>query len=355
MMQIPSLITDFDFELPPELEAKEPPEARGLRRDDVRLMLSYISDDRIHHRRFVEIVDTLEAGDLLVINTSGTMPAALKVDRVDGLPLELHVSTRLANDLWVVEFRRDDGQHNQPFSDVDVDDLFILPSGASTRIVRPYHGHGHATRQRLWVAQFDLSESLPAYLQRHGFPIRYQYVQQAWPISYYQTVYATEMGSAEMPSAGRAFTTEIITRLAAKGVAIVPLILHAGVASLEHDEVPYAEYYRVPETTAQLLNHTRRQGGRVVAVGTTVVRALETVTDAYGTHAGEGWTERIITPEQPLLAVDAMLTGLHEPRASHLAMLEALAGRHHLHQTYQAALEEGYLWHEFGDLHLILP
>jgi S-adenosylmethionine:tRNA ribosyltransferase-isomerase len=164
------------------------------------------------------------------------------------------------------------------------------------------------------------------------------------------------MGSAEMPSAGRAFTPELITRLVAQSVQIAPLILHTGVASLEDHEPPYEEFYRVPTATAQIVTAARQAHKRIIAVGTTVIRALETVTDAEGvTHPGEGWTSVIITPKRGIHAVNGMLTGLHEPRATHLAMLEALTGREHLHITYQEALEHNYLWHEFGDLHLILP
>jgi S-adenosylmethionine:tRNA ribosyltransferase-isomerase len=159
-----------------------------------------------------------------------------------------------------------------------------------------------------------------------------------------------------MPSAGRAFTPQLITRLVAKGVQIAPLILHTGVASLEEHEPPYEEFYRVPLDTARLVNAARAAGRRVIAVGTTVVRALETVTDAEGvTHPGEGWTRLVITPERGLRAVNGLLTGLHEPEASHLAMLQALAGLEHLEITYAEALKQGYLWHEFGDLHLMLP
>jgi S-adenosylmethionine:tRNA ribosyltransferase-isomerase len=208
----------------------------------------------------------------------------------------------------------------------------------------------------LWLATLDLPGPLDDYLAQYGFPIRYKYVKQAWPSEYYQTVYATEPGSAEMPSAGRAFTPELLTRLVAKGIQIAPLILHTGVASLEKHEPPYEEFYHVPLETARLVNATHAAGKRVIAVGTTVVRALETVTDAEGViHPGEGWTRLVITPERGLRAVNGLLTGLHEPEASHLAMLQALAGLEHLEVTYAEALKQGYLWHEFGDLHLILP
>jgi S-adenosylmethionine:tRNA ribosyltransferase-isomerase len=142
----------------------------------------------------------------------------------------------------------------------------------------------------------------------------------------------------------------------ARGVQVAPLLLHTGVASLESHEPPYAEFYRVPAATARAVNGARAAGRRVVAVGTTAVRALETVTEQSGVaHPGEGWTDLVITPERGLRAVDGLLTGLHEPRATHLAMLAALCGAGHLRRTYGEALRHGYLWHEFGDLHLILP
>ncbi len=164
------------------------------------------------------------------------------------------------------------------------------------------------------------------------------------------------MGSAEMPSAGRPFTPELLTQLMARGVHVVPLILHTGVASPEGHEPPYEEFYRVPVEAARTVNMARTAGKRVVAVGTTVVRALETVADGEGAvHPGQGWTRLVITPQRGLRVVDGLLTGLHEPRITHLAMLEALTGPYHLQVAYAEAIQRGYLWHEFGDLHLILP
>ena len=390
----------LDFELPAHLSASEPPEARGLARDEVRLMVSHRSGDTVEHTRFRQIGDYLTPGDVLVINTSGTLNAALTATRADGEPLELHLSTRLPGGLWVVEARRRAGPSTQPFFHAHAGETLRLPGGATATLHAPYrlpapvsNGRGNpggypgqaqglplptpvpngggtpggypgqapglrlpADRVRLWVAGLSLPRPCETYLAEYGFPIRYSYVKQGWPLSYYQTVYATEPGSAEMPSAGRAFTTELVTRLVAQGVQVMPLVLHTGVASLEEHEPPYEEYYRVPPTTAQVVNQARAARRRVIAVGTTVVRALETVTDAEGvTGPGEGWTRLVITPERGLRAVNGLLTGLHEPRATHLAMLEALAGLGHLQVTYAAALAEGYLWHEFGDLHLILP
>jgi S-adenosylmethionine:tRNA ribosyltransferase-isomerase len=348
----------LDFTLPPQLEASEPPEARGLARDEVRLMISYQSDDRIVHTRFHDLPDFLQVGDVVVINTSGTLNAALNALAEDDTPFELHLSTHLPADLWVVEVRQISEHSTRPYSIAQPGMVFRLPGGGRARLLTPRNplertSPGHT---RLWIAALDLPDETRQYLEQHGFPIRYSYIRESWPPSYYQTVYVTEMGSAEMPSAGRAFTPELITRLIVKGVQIVPLILHTGVASLEEHEPPYEEYYRVPVQTAEALNTARRANRRIIAVGTTVVRALETVTDTHRiTHPGEGWTEVIVSPRRGIRAVKGMLTGLHEPRATHLAMLEALASREHLQIAYQEALAEGYLWHEFGDLHLILP
>lgn len=355
----------LDFQLPRELEASEPPEARGLARDEVRLMVSRRADNHIVHTQFHALPDFLEPGDVLVINTSGTMNAALNATRANGMAVELHLSTHLPADLWIVEVRQPDGTSTKPFYETVSGETLQLPGGGLAMLHVPYlHNRrdlpdGSSTPARLWIATLQLPDELHDYLADYGFPIRYSYVHQGWPNSYYQTVYVTEMGSAEMPSAGRGFTPELITRLVAKGVHVVPLLLHTGVASLESHEPPYEEYYRVPAETARVLNEARSQGRRIIAVGTTVVRALETVTfdegGRYVTHPGEGWTRVIVTPQRGIHAVYAMLTGLHEPHASHLAMLEALAGREHMQITYAAALAGRYLWHEFGDLHLILP
>jgi len=390
-------LTILDFDLPAELEASEPPEARGFARDEVRLMVSYRSDNRVVHTQFRNIADVLGAGDLLVINTSGTLNAALPATRKDGTALELHLSTHLPADVWIVEIRQPDGTATKPFYNAKAGETLHLPGGAAVTLHAPYFhdgrdqsgpyeesgytqtgktgqqraDHGQAEQgqvlplrlkskaghpNRLWIATLNLPDTLENYLAQYGFPIRYGYVKQDWPTSYYQNVYTTEMGSAEMPSAGRAFTAELITHMVARGIQFAPLILHTGVASLEEHEPPYEEFYRVPLETAHRVNDARRLGKRIIAVGTTVVRALETVTDTEGTtHPGEGWTRLVITPQRGIFAVNGLLTGLHEPQASHLSMLEALTGLEHLQVTYAEALRERYLWHEFGDLHLILP
>ncbi|MDQ3898022.1 MAG: S-adenosylmethionine:tRNA ribosyltransferase-isomerase [Actinomycetota bacterium] len=338
------------FELPHELEAHEPPEARGLTRDDVRMLVSRPGAAPVH-ARFRDLPTILEPGDLLVINTSATLPASLDAVRADGSEVELHLSTPLPAGLWTVELRRPARPGTLPFrADVSGETL-TLPGGGRVELLARYPGSG-----RLWVAVLHLPSAVQDYLAAHGRPIRYGHVDRDWPLAAYQTVYANEPGSAEMPSAGRAFTSDLITALVARGIGVSPIVLHAGVGSLETGELPAPEPFRVPATTAERVNATRASGRRVIAVGTTVVRALETVGDAAGVaHPGEGWTELIVTAERGVRVVDGLLTGWHEPAASHLLMLEAVAGRQLLDDAYRAALAGGYLWHEFGDLHLLLP
>jgi S-adenosylmethionine:tRNA ribosyltransferase-isomerase len=343
----------FDFTLHPELEAHNPPEARGLARDDVRLMVSRITDDSVTHARFRDIIDFLRTDDVLVINTSATINAALEARTVDGTPLEMHLSTRLSPDEWVIELRAPGENGTTPYLGAAPGDRILLPAGGAATLEAP---HSRSGPSRLWRATLSLPAPLPRYLAEHGFPIRYGYVRERWPLEYYQTVFTTEAGSAEMPSAGRAFTPELITRLVANGVEIVPLLLHTGVASLEEGEEPYAEYYRVTDESARRITAARAASRRIIAAGTTVVRTLETVTDADGvTHAGEGWTDVVVTPSRPVRGVNGLLTGFHEPRASHLLMLAAIAGCGHLRVAYAEAIRHRYLWHEFGDLHLVLP
>jgi S-adenosylmethionine:tRNA ribosyltransferase-isomerase len=346
----------LDFTLPPELEATEPPEARGLERDEVRLLVSHVRENRVEHARFRDLPRYLQAGDVLVLNTSATRPAALHATRADGTPLELHLSTYLPSGYWTVEPRLPDPQGSRRHTGIISGEALALPGGASATLNAPYGELAPGAVPRLWLAKLVLPTPVDDYLAQYGFPIRYGYVPGSWPVSAYQTVYATEPGSAEMPSAGRPFTRALLDTLAARGVGIATLVLHTGVASLEDHEPPYPEEYRVPAETARLVNEARAAGHNVVAVGTTDVRALETVADPDGTvHSGAGWTDLLVTPERGLRTVTALLTGLHEPCASHLAMLEALAGREHLRLAYAEALRGRYLWHEFGDLHLLLP
>jgi S-adenosylmethionine:tRNA ribosyltransferase-isomerase len=329
------------------LEAHEPPEVRGDGRDDVALLVATRHDGRLVHARFRDLPRFLSAGDLIVVNSSRTLPAALAA-RLDGRNIELRLSTPADGNHWVVELRTETGR---PFRRPPAGARLELPGDAHAELLAPFAGS-----DRLAVARVEVGRPLEEYLALHGRPIRYDYVPDAWPIEAYQTVFALEPGSAEMPSAARPFTAELVTELVARGVLVAPITLHTGVSSPELGEPPYPERYRVPETTARLVNAVRAWGGQVVAVGTTVVRALETVAAEDGTvAAGEGSTSLVVTPERGVRAVDGLLTGWHEPQASHLQMLEAVAGRELLERSYCAAAGRGYRWHEFGDVHLILP
>lgn len=350
------LDSGLPFALPHELEAHEPPEARGLARDQVRLLVSRLERDALVHARFTELAGFLRRGDLLVVNASATINAALPATRSNGEAVVLHLSQRLPSGMWAVELRRPGDTGTRPLLDAAVGEVVSLPESATARLVAPYGAVRNDGGVRLWVARLDVAEPLDAYVARVGSPIRYGYVPRAWPLSYYQTIFAREPGSAEMPSAARPFTARVLAALARRGVRVAPIVLHTGVSSLEEHEPPYAERYRVTTATARAVNETRAAGGRVIAVGTTAVRALETVASADGfVEPGEGWTDVVIDPERGVYVVDGLLTGFHEPRASHLALLAAIAGRDHLARAYASALEAGYLWHEFGDVHLLLP
>jgi S-adenosylmethionine:tRNA ribosyltransferase-isomerase len=326
--------------------AVAPPEALGRSRADVALLVATRAGDGLAAARFTDLPRLLRPGDLLVVNTSATVPAALPAV-LDGAAVRLHLSAPAGGDRWVVEVRT---AELGPLRPAPVGARLELPAGGRARLLGAYRGS-----DRLCEARLDVPGGAGAYLAAHGEPIRYADHGPRWPLRSYQTIFAREPGSAEMPSAGRPFTRALVTDLVTRGVLLAPLVLHAGVSSPERDEPPFPERYRVPAATARLAGAVRGWGGRVIAVGTTVVRALETVADASGAvHAGEGWTELVVTPERGLRAVDGLVTGWHEPESSHLLMLEAAAGRALLERAYDEAAALGLAGHEFGDALLIL-
>nr|WP_202439250.1 S-adenosylmethionine:tRNA ribosyltransferase-isomerase [Streptomyces sp. SID8356] len=434
--------------VPPELSARVPAEQRGSGRDDVRLLVTRGTE--VSHHAFRELPGQVRAGDVLVVNTSATLPAAVN-GRVGGERVVVHFSTRGEDGRWAVELRAPGGSGatgprpggpagavvrlpggrelvlEEPMGDV-------LSAGNASPAIRSRRAPGHtpalapgvteaglaeagaveaagavgagaagrgtveagatevgaveggtveagagagergagergavdmgpvgagpAEGARLWWAR--VPEGVPGLLRRYGRPIRYGYTERDQPLSAYQTVFAVAApdgsGSAEMPSAARPFTAALVAELVSRGVQFAPLSLDTGVASAEAHEPPYPERFSVPPTTAWLVNAARAAGGRVIAVGTTAVRALESAVDADGVvRPVSGWTDLVVTPRRGVRVVDGLLTGLHEPEASHLLMLEAVAGREALRRGYEAALERRYLWHEFGDVHLLLP
>jgi S-adenosylmethionine:tRNA ribosyltransferase-isomerase len=339
------------FSLPPGSEADTPPERRGVPRDGVRLLVA--APGRLEHHVFRDLPELLTPGDLVVVNTSATLPAALEVVRGDGRLHGLHVSTWLDDGDWAVEVRRPDNLG--PVTDVEPGERLALPGEVLLRVRSSYPVEG-VDGSRLWRATPTPAVPLLEYLPRHGRPIRYGYMTGVWPLSDSQTVYATQPGSAEMPSAGRPFTEKVLVRLMARGVPVAPVVLHAGVSSQEAYEPPLPERFAVPEVTARLVNDTLAAGRRVIAVGTTVVRALESAAGSDGrVRPASGWTDLVVEPSHPVRVVGGLLTGLHAPEASHLLLLEAVAGADLVGAAYQAAVAHGYRWHEFGDVTLFLP
>ena len=340
------------FERAPEprrdAEATATPESRGLARDEVQMLVARPGSQT--HRRVRDLPDELRPGDLLVVNTSGTLPAAVDLER-DRVGQSLHVSTQLDDGAWVVEVRRADGLGPAP---VSVGEVLRLPGGVRLRVTDPYP----SGQLRLWRSVPSPWQDTVEYLGEHGRPIGYGYLDAPVPLAALQNVYADRPGSAEMPSAGRPLTERVLVRLMSRGVVVVPVVLHTGVSSPESHEPPQPERFTVPDVTARLVNESRRVGRRVVAVGTTVVRALESVADRTGrVHPATGWTSLVLGPQRPARTVDGLLTGLHDPHASHLDLVEAVAGAELVRAAYAAvrAAPTPYLWHELGDTMLLLP
>nr|CAA9319837.1 MAG: S-adenosylmethionine:tRNA ribosyltransferase-isomerase-like protein [uncultured Nocardioidaceae bacterium] len=340
-------------------EAQEPAEARGLARDEVRMLVA--APGRLEHTRVRALPQVLEPGDLLVVNTSATLPAALDAVRADGRLMPLHVGGELDDGRWVVELRLPD--QTGPSRDATPGEPLQVGSGVVLVLEAPYPDAGE-TAARLWTARPTRSVSRLEHLWHHGRAVAYSYLERSWSLSDRQTIFATEPGSAEMPSAGRPFTERLVTDLVAAGVVLAPVTLHCGLSSPEAHELPVPERFRVPPATARLVNETRAAGRRVLAVGTTVVRALESALTTAGRRprvsAASGWTDLVLGPDHPARVVDGLLTGLHDPEASHLMLLEAVAGKALVDDAY-GALADGapdgghYLRHEFGDTTLLLP
>jgi S-adenosylmethionine:tRNA ribosyltransferase-isomerase len=356
--------SDVRFELPPNLEAAAPPEARGLRRDGVRLMVVDRDSGAVWHTRFSDLPLLLRPGDLLVANDSRTLPASLLGWTASGAPLELRLAGR-DGDRWAglalgVPSSGDPAlvptDARPPAPVLAPGDRLTFAGGLGASVIARHD----EVPAMVWI-RFDLAgAALLGALHRAGQPVRYAYVPERWGLHHYQTLFAAAPGSAEMPSAGRAFTVQTLHDLRARGVGLATISLHAGLSTYGDPEVDRrfvpAEPYRLPAATAAAVERCRAAGGRVIAVGTTVVRTLETATTPDGrVAAGAGVTRLRIDADHKLRAVDGLLTGLHEPEASHLDLLRAFLTTAQLRAAYGEALSRGYLWHEFGDVCLIAP
>jgi S-adenosylmethionine:tRNA ribosyltransferase-isomerase len=351
------MASPFTFRLPPERSAKEPPERRGIRRDQVRLLVIDRARGHIEHSRFDKIDNYLRAGDLLVFNSSRTLPASLRgcdCSAAHGPCMEVRLAEHLPDDSWLALLLCEQGD---PFGcGLRAGMPIEFPEGLTATVIER-----DKNIPRLWQLRFSISGTqLVDLIYRLGKPIRYEYVSAPWDLDYYQTVYAKEPGSAEMPSAGRAFTWKLLLDLKRRGIASAYIVLHTGLSSYMDDELDRAhlaseEEYFVSATTTEKINRARKSGGRVIAVGTTAVRALESAVEESGRlRAQHGYTRLRIDNEHRLQAVDGLLTGLHEPEASHLDLLSAFLPAAQIRAAYEEAIERRYLWHEFGDLNLIL-
>jgi S-adenosylmethionine:tRNA ribosyltransferase-isomerase len=321
------------------IEATEPPENRGIARDGVRMLVTDRRTRSHRHEHFYDLPSVLGAGDLLVVNDSATVPAAIPALRRDGTIVRLHVSSMIDARLWTVE----------PRGPIVAGEMLRLPGGAAATIVAAVH----AKHPRLWYVSFTLPTSMYDYLARFGTPISYAYAIRGLPLREYQTLFARSIGSSEMPSAARPFTKGVVAQLHKCGVEIATITLHCGVASFEEPERPGTERFAVSSATADRVNAARREGRRVIAVGTTVVRALESAVSDDGVIASRGWTDLFIGEAYRLKAVDALLSGFHDTRATHRLMLRAFVDAELLDSAYAEAGERGYWYHEFGDVHLI--
>jgi S-adenosylmethionine:tRNA ribosyltransferase-isomerase len=344
------------FESPDDTTAPQPPEERGLTRDGVRLMVA--TERGITHARFRDLPAYLSPGDLVVVNNSATLAAEFDGERGGHGPVVVHAATRLDDGTWVVELRTAPDAA-APVLDARPGEMVRIAGGGHLELLEPYPRPGSSptgSGNRLWRAKVSGHRTLAQHLLRHGRPIAYGYLDRPFPLSAYQTVFGTRPGSAEMPSAGRPFTHELVTRLVSGGIGVAAVTLHTGTSSQDVGEAPQPERFEVSPMAARMANATRASGGRVIAVGTTVTRALESAAGPGGlVRAASGWTERVVSPDEPAQVVDGLVTGWHNPEASHLLLVESIAGPGLTQRAYDAAVERGYLWHEFGDSALLLP
>ncbi len=335
------------FPRPQALQATAPAEVRGLNRDELRLMVSTPYGHT--HGHFFDLPDALLPGDLLVVNESATIPASLPALSSAGEHI-VSLSTEYGGGVWLVEPRWSTSKPGPlPLRNGKVIEI----AGVTCRLIAPFPG-----LSRLWYIHAD--GDLNAAMARVGKPIRYGYVDESFPLANYETVFARVPGSAEMPSAAYPFTQRVVDDLGTRGVEIARLVLHTGVSSLEVDvddvenHPLYAEPFAISDLTAHAVNAALAENRRIIAVGTTVVRALESAWDGRKVRATRGFTHAYITPARGVHVVDGLITGLHDPVTSHLAMLYAIAGQELVRSAYAEAVDRGYLWHEFGDSHLIL-
>ncbi len=339
-------VRDFDFNLPEDLIAQQPVEPR----DAARLLVVPQNGGELQHRYFHQLPDLLQPGDVLVLNDTRVIPARLFGRREStGAMVEILLLTRLDLHRWEVLVR--------PGRKAQVGDTIVFGNGQLTAAIEAHTTAGGR------VIRFSFGESFEKVLAELGqMPLPPYIKGELVDPERYQTVYAAHPGSAAAPTAGLHFTSELMERLAAKGVLLVYLTLHVGLGTFRPVQVEkveqhqmHAEFYQIGETAASAINQAKRSGGRVIAVGTTCVRTLETVGDAKGmVHPGNGWTDIFIYPGYSFKVVDGMITNFHLPRSTLIMLVSAMAGRERILYAYEQAIEKRYRFYSFGDAMLII-
>lgn len=342
----------IQFQLPDQLACPKPTEQRNIARDDVRLLVTTGSGN-VEHSYFRNFTEYLQAGDVLVVNTSATQAAAFPIALPNNRKGMIHFSTQISDLEWLVEIREVIGNKNIRWKKGEENMVFQLPANTSIKLKRKFYRDRELLH--LWVVELESNKDFQSYLSQYGQAIKYMNLDESYPLDYYQTFFSFHPGSSEMPSAGRGFTQALVNKLLKKGVVFAPILLHTGVSSLEENETPYPEYFEVDPMSAAIINNAKENARKVVAVGTTAVRAVESATNKAGkVMPYKGNTSLYITSDYQMKSVSSLLTGFHEPKASHLQMLQSLAGPEHIERAYSTAINNDYYWHQFGDLHLIL-
>ena len=337
--------SDFSFELPEELIAQTPiPE-----RDHSRLLVLDKDTGEIVHRHFYELPDYLEPEDCLVINDSRVLPARLLGCRSSGGSVELVLLRDLGEGKWECLSRP--GRKTKPGTELS------FGEGELTATVLDVIEGGNR------IVQFNYEGIFLEVLERLGkMPLPPYIKAELQDAERYQTVYSRELGSAAAPTAGLHFTQELLEKIRAKGVKVCPVTLHVGLGTfrpVKEDEIEdhemHSEYCVIPPETADAVNRTKERGGRVIAVGTTSCRTLESFAGEDGRlEAASGWTNIFIYPGYRFKCIDALVTNFHLPESTLIMLVSALAGREHVLHAYEVAVHERYRFFSFGDAMLIL-
>ena len=339
-------VEEFNYHLPEELIAQNPLELRDMSR----MLVLQRKSGGIRHRVFLELLEYLKPGDALVLNNTRVLPARLIGEKVDtGGKVELVLLKRINGDDWeslVRPGKRIHPGHRLSFGNGMLKAEVLNYTDNGGRLLR-FHYQGIFEQLLDRLGQMPLPPYIKAQLDDE---------------ERYQTVYAKHRGSAAAPTAGLHFTPDLLERVKAKGVKIVFLLLHVGLGTFRPVQVSeieehrmHMEYFNFGVEEAETLNQIRKNGGRIIAVGTTSTRTLETVVDAKGVfHPNNGWTDIFIYPGYDFKAVDAMITNFHLPKSTLLMLVSAFAGLENTKKAYQEAIEEKYRFYSFGDAMFIV-